>query len=110
LELFSQMGEKLGDGRGSMVISKKKLIIVVSMLFAGSALAMPTMNCGCKTTTIKVAECQQSKVQSPSWWGWLTNNKSSQLHFFQLIELLHTTDDDVKNNTAAIAQRDDKTS
>ena len=88
-----------------MRVSCKTLTIIGALVFAGGALALPT-SCGCKTNTLVLEECKANKVQSPSWWGWITNNKSSQLHFFQLIELLHTNDaEDTKNTSAKL---DDK--
>jgi hypothetical protein len=89
-----------------MVTSNAKLLLAIGLLFAGSALAIPTVGCSCKSNALDAQVCQQKRAQGPSWWGWITNNKSSQFHFFQLIELLHTNDIEVKNNSAALALRE----
>lgn len=65
-------------------------------------MAVPANACDCKSKSIVKEECKPNQVQSPSWWKWLTSNKSSQLHFFQLIELLHTNDADVKDSSAKL--------
>lgn len=85
-----------------MFINCKKIIVLSTVIFAGSALALPSNSCGCKTNKVVMEECKSNQVQSPSWWKWLTSNKSSQLHFFQLIELLHTNDVDLKDSSAKV--------
>lgn len=91
-----------------MVKLNRKYMIAALFVFAGGSLAMPMDKCGCNTDNVKLSSCQANKVQSPTWWSWLTSNKSSQMHFFQLVELLHTHDAEVKTNAALIAQKDDK--
>lgn len=91
-----------------MVKLNKKLIIATLFVFAGSALAIPMGQCGCNSGSVELKTCQANEVQSPTWWSWLTNNKSSQLHFFQLVELLHTHDVEVKTSNVLTAQKEDK--
>lgn len=91
-----------------MVKLNNKLVVAALLVFAGGSLAMPMDQCSCNSGNIKLTSCQTNEVQSPTWWGWLTSNKSSQLHFFQLVELLHTHDVEVKTNSALIAQKEDK--
>lgn len=78
-----------------MIISKYKKIISFSVFFiSASALSAPVVNdCPCKNNkTVTVKECPSAKVSSPSWWDWITSNKSSRFHFFQLLELIHNDD------------------
>ncbi len=91
-----------------MVAYKKRLIIGISLLFAGSAMAVSS--CSCENSNSEILKCQQSAAQGLTWWNWLTNNKSSQLHFFQLIELLHIHDREIQNDTAAIIKEKQKPS
>lgn len=91
-----------------MVKLNNKLFIALLLIFAGGSIAMPMEQCSCNTTNIKLDSCQSNKVQSPTWWSWLTSNKYSQLHFFQLVELLHTNDVEVKTSSSLIAQKEDK--
>lgn len=74
-----------------MIISKVKVIILVSSVsFCSAGLAMTKSNTGgCN----QAVEQQPTKVNSPSWWNWITgSNNGSQFHFFDLIELLHKND------------------
>ena len=91
-----------------MVKLNKTLFIALMLVFAGGCIAMPMEQCSCNTSNIKLDSCQSNKVQSPTWWGWLTSNKYSQLHFFQLVELLHTNDVEVKTSSSLVAQKEDK--
>lgn len=91
-----------------MIMFKNKVIIVLSMLISSSAFAIEGSSCDCYKADIEFRECQKPKVQSPTWWDWLTNNESSQLHFYHLIELLHTEDNEVKESTVAVNQKKPK--
>lgn len=77
-----------------MIISNYKNIILVSaLLMSAAAVASPAIsNCNC-SKAVTMGECNNEKAKGPSWWGWLTSDKSSQLHFYQLLELLHVDDD-----------------
>ncbi len=100
---------EIGEGRVSMIALQKKLIIVLSMLLSSNAYAMKDDGCACNKVDIKFTECPKAKVQSVTWWDWLTNNESTQLHFYQLIELLHTTSDgEVNESTVAVNQKKPK--
>lgn len=39
-----------------------------------------------------IAECATAEINNPSWLHWITSYKSSQFHFFQLLELIHMND------------------
>lgn len=51
-------------------------------------------NCNCKKKQLTTG-CDKPVVNSPSWWGWLTNSSDFQFHFFDLIELLNDENDKV---------------
>ena len=78
-----------------MILSTMKKALTISALLACmTAMAVPEFsNCGCKQNDKSVAlKCDNKKVEGPSWWAWLTNQKSSQFHFLDLVELLHVDD------------------
>lgn len=91
-----------------MIDLHKKLIIVLSIFVTSNAFAMKDDRCACHKAEIKFSECQPEKPQSLTWWDWLTNNESTQLHFYQLIELLHTTDAEFNENVLAVNQKKPK--
>ncbi|NVK25168.1 MAG: hypothetical protein HWE10_09600 [Gammaproteobacteria bacterium] len=90
-----------------MIISKTKLLttsILFSTFIASAAFAAPS--------EVKFNDCQAkimeaNKQKSVTWWAWLTNNQSSQFHFFQLMELLHG-DDDAADTSARVDHEEDK--
>lgn len=72
-----------------MIVSKLvKVIFFSTLAFSVGVCALPSAasTCSCQTT------CSTLKVNEPSWWDWLTDQDSSQFHFFDLIELLHKED------------------
>ena len=77
-----------------MIISTfKKLLLVGSVSLCMTAMAMPTnLSCSCSETKAIDSSCAVQTVDGPSWWGWLTKNRSSQFHFFDLVELLNNSD------------------
>lgn len=77
-----------------------KLIIVLTSLLLATSLTAGT-DCNCNRGKLVLEGCKASKAKEPSWWGWLTTNRSSQLHFFQLIELLHSQQEPMQDKTAA---------
>lgn len=81
-----------------MIISNTKKVVLASLLVTASGVFAVPVNssCGCPSSDEQVS-CEPAQVQSPSWWDWLTSNKSSQFHFFQLMELMHNGD----SNTSA---------
>ena len=90
-----------------MIISKTKLFAIAILFTATTAIAVPTNMCGCPTQKANFETCNATvidKEKSPTWWNWLTNNKSSQFHFFQLMELLHHND---TKDTSASVEHDD---
>jgi len=74
-----------------MIISTfKKALILGSFTICMTAAAMPVnLSCGCSDKKAIQKTCNVKNVNGPSWWGWLTNNQTSQFHFFDLVELLH---------------------
>ena len=86
-----------------MAVSTYKIALisgVLSFTICASATAVPAnVSCQCKTSA-NLASCQDAEAQSPSWWRWITNSSTTQLHFFDLLELLHNKDaDKVAMNT-----------
>lgn len=91
-----------------MIISKIKILLLVSTIsFCSAVAAMPTSSQhGCNQKTEKATA---AKINSPSWWNWITGGKNaSQFHFFDLIELLHKDDADVSAKTEIPAENEDK--
>lgn len=88
-----------------MVALHKKLIIVLSLAATSNAFAATIDNCRCYKNKIKFNQCQTASSQSLTWWDWLTSNKSTQLHFYQLIELLHSTETKFNDSTVAANQK-----
>jgi len=82
-----------------MIISNTKLIIAVMLFSASAAVASPINTLGCNSQNsdalMKQVSTAESRDKSPTWWNWFTSNESSQFHFFQLMELLHSNDDKV---------------
>ena len=78
-----------------MASSMLKTAIIIGLLSVGTqALAMPN-NSSCKCSNkAAVTSCNKAEVANPTWWRWLTDGSGSQFHFFDLIELLHNSDDD----------------
>lgn len=89
-----------------MVKLNKKLTFAGFVVFASSAFA--TSECECNSNKVKLSSCETQQVPTPTWWNWLTKNNSSQLHFFQLVELMHTSEVEVKTNAALAAKEEDK--
>jgi len=78
-----------------MIISTfKKVLLIGSVSICMTAVAMPAnMSCSCNDSKAIAGNCDVTTVSGPSWWTWLTKNRSSQLHFFDLVELLHDNDE-----------------
>ena len=96
-----------------MIISKTKVITIAILFSATAALAKPISNCGCASTTsqVNISSCNMTEVskdKSPTWWNWLTSNESSQFHFFQLMELLHSNDDNITSVNLTDTQSDEQ--
>jgi hypothetical protein len=66
-----------------------KIAVSIAALFIARA-AYANIDCDCPSMKNHI-ECQaESNSKSPTWWDWITGDKSSQLHFFQIIELLNS--------------------
>lgn len=89
-----------------MVKLNKKLTFAALVVFASNALA--TSECECNSNRVKLSSCEAQQEPTPTWWNWLTKNNYSQLHFFQLVELMHTSEVEVRTNAALIAKEEDK--
>lgn len=78
-----------------MSISKYKKTLIVSILL--TVASVPTVfnstDEHCYSNKLfSINECTIAVVDNPSWWHWITSYKSSQFHFFQLLELIHVND------------------
>ena len=78
-----------------MIISKYKKTLGVSLvLFLTVTFTIfNTIEHSCYNNKVfSITECAMTEVNNPSWLNWITSYKSSQFHFFQLLELIHVND------------------
>ncbi len=79
-----------------MITSNLSKLAIAATLVAGVLVSVCAndIDCGCEVSATN--QCQLAEVKKPTWWGWLTDNKSTQFHFFQLIELIYGNGDSEK--------------
>ncbi len=76
--------------REHLMIRFKPLQFVIATLFlAGVGLSVNADALPCLHEGTDHKDCQLSEVKKVTWWGWLTDNKTTQFHFFDLIELMY---------------------
>lgn len=72
-----------------MVRFKPLQFVIVTLFFAGIGLTVNDSALDCLDEAIERADCQLAEVKKLTWWDWLTDNKTTQFHFFDLIELMY---------------------
>jgi hypothetical protein len=78
-----------------MNISKYKKIIGVTLVLTLATVFTVfniTDNSCYSNKVFSINECTTAKINTPNWWNWITSYKSSEFHFFQLLELIHVND------------------
>ncbi|MDA8621830.1 hypothetical protein N9L48_04205 [Psychrosphaera sp.] len=62
---------------------------ITILLLVGIGLTVNADDLPCLNETNENNTCEQAEVKKVTWWGWLTDNKTTQFHFFDLIELMY---------------------
>jgi len=78
-----------------MIISKykKKLAVILVFTLAVTFTIFNITEHSCYNNKVfSITECATAEINNPSWLNWITSYKSSQFHFFQLLELIHVND------------------
>ena len=85
-----------------MITSKLSKVIILSTILFGVFTSVCANNSECSCELTLQNTCKEADVKTPTWWSWLTDSKSSQFHFFELIELIYSdenTSRDFSKNT-----------
>lgn len=71
-----------------------RLITLSAILFSVTLFTVPVVKsymCQ-KDSSFPSTDCPVDQAKTTSLWDWIISSKSSQFHFFQLLELIHNYD------------------